>query len=131
MNLEKVDAILKWSAPKTLQELQIFLCMLGFYRQYLRDYAKILVSMTDRLQSKSKEISWGEAQLQSFKKLKVALAAALVLDIVNPNEPFVLETDASGDAIGAILMQGGCPTAFKSKKLNRAQQNYLAYEREC
>ena len=85
--------------------------------------------MTDQLGSKSKEISWGEAQQRSFEKLKVALAVALILDIVDPNEPFVLETDASGEAIGAILMQGGCPVAFESKKLNCVQRNYAAYKR--
>ena len=72
----------------------------------------------------------GEAQQPSFKTFKVALAVAPILDIVDPNGPFVLETDASGDAIGAVLMQGGCLVAFESKKLDRAQQNYLAYERE-
>ena len=60
----------------------------------------------------------------------MVLADTLVLDIVDPNEPFVLETGASGDAIGAVLMQGGRPFAFKSKKLDRAQQNYSAYEQE-
>ena len=79
--------------------------------------------MTDQLQSKSKEISCGEAQQQSLKKLKVALAVTLILDIVDPNEPFVLQTDASGNAIIAILMQGGCPIAFESKKLDRVQRN--------
>ena len=76
--------------------------------------------MTDQLRSKSKDISWGEAQQRSFEKLKVALAVAPILDIVDPNEPFVLETDASGEAIGAVLMQGGCLVAFESKKLDRA-----------
>ena len=57
MDPEKVEAILRWPAPKNLQELQIFLGMSGFYRQYVRDYAKISVPMTDQLRSKSKEIS--------------------------------------------------------------------------
>ena len=86
--------------------------------------------MTDQLRSKSKEISWGEAQQRSFEKLKVALAIAPVLDTVDPNEPFVSETDASGDAIGTIMMQGGQPVAFESKKLDRTQRNYSAYKRE-
>ena len=62
MDPEKVEAILRWPAPKNLQELQIFLGMSGFYRQYVRDYAKISVPMTNQLQSKSKKISWGEAK---------------------------------------------------------------------
>ena len=85
--------------------------------------------MTDQLQSKSKDINWGEAQHKSFEKLRVALAIALILDIVDPQKPFVLETNASGKAIGAILMQGGCQITFESKKLDYTQQNYLACER--
>ena len=42
----------------------------------------------------------------------------------------MLETDASAKAMGAVLVQDGRPVAFESKKLNRAQQNYSAYERE-
>ena len=86
--------------------------------------------MTYQLQLKSKNIILGEAQQKSFEKLKVALAVAPILDIVDPNELFVLETDASGEAIGAVLMQGGCLVAFESKKLDRTQRNYSAYERE-
>ena len=50
----------------------------------------------------------------------MTLAIAPLLDIVDPNEPFVLETDVSGNAIGADLMQGGRPVAFESKNLDRA-----------
>ena len=60
----------------------------------------------------------------------MALAVAPVLDIVGPNEPFVLEMDASGETIGVVFMQGGRLVAFESKKLDRALRNYLAYERE-
>ena len=85
--------------------------------------------MTDKLQSKSKEINWVEAQQRSFEKLKV-LVAVPILDIVDPNEPFVLEMDTSGGAIGAILIQGGCLVAFESKKLDCTQENYSTYEQE-
>ena len=48
MEPEKVESILRWPAPKNLEELQIFLGLSGFYRQYVRDYAKIAVPLTDR-----------------------------------------------------------------------------------
>ena len=130
MDPEKVDAILRWPEPKNLEELQIFLGMSGFYRQYVKDYAKIAVPLTDELKTKDKNIRWGDPQQKSFDKLKVVLVATPVLSIVDPNEPFVLETDASGEAIGAVLLQRGRPVAFESKKLDRAQRNYSAYERE-
>lgn len=49
MDPKKVEAILRWPTPKKLQELQIFLGMFGFYRQYVRDYEKISTPMTDQL----------------------------------------------------------------------------------
>ncbi|MCO5558830.1 hypothetical protein L7F22_012418 [Adiantum nelumboides] len=130
MEPEKVESILRWPTPRNLKKLQIFLGMSRFYRQYFKDYAKIVVPLTDQLRTKTKNISWGESQQRSFDKLKVAIAAAPVLTIVDPNKPFVLETDASGEAMGAVLMQRGRPIAFESKKLDCAQQNYSAYERE-
>ena len=61
---------------------------------------------------------------RSFDKLKVAIATAPILAIMDPCKPFVVVTDASATAIGAVLIQDGRPIAFDSKKLNRAQQNY-------
>ena len=50
--------------------------------------------------------------------------------MVDPHKPFVVETDASGTAVGAVLLQDGRLVAYESKKLNDAQRNYSAYERE-
>ena len=46
MDQDKVDAIVRWPHPKNLEELQIFLGMAGFYRKFIKDYAKIAVPMT-------------------------------------------------------------------------------------
>ncbi|WP_208972667.1 hypothetical protein, partial [Escherichia coli] len=47
MDPEKVEAIVKWPHPTNLTELQIFLGLVGFYRQYIKDYAKIVIPMTN------------------------------------------------------------------------------------
>ena len=41
-----------------------------------------------------------------------------------------METDASASVVGVVLLQDGHRVAFESKKLNNAQRNYSAYERE-
>ena len=124
MDPSKVEVILNWPNPKNLEELKIFLGMTGFDRTFIRDYAKIAVPMTDQLKAQGRAFKWGEDQQSSFNKLRLALATAPLLAIVDPHKPFVVETDASARAIGAVLLQDGRPVAFESKKLDKAQQNY-------
>ena len=56
--------------------------------------------------------------------------SALVLKIVDLEQPFVLEIDASRIIVGAILSQDGRPIAFESKKLSSSQQNWPVHEQE-
>ncbi|MCO5571744.1 hypothetical protein L7F22_025492 [Adiantum nelumboides] len=130
LDTDKVAAILRWPHLNTVKELQIFLGMARFYRQYIWDYAKIVIPMTDHLKAKGKTFSWEEAQRHSFERLKVAVATAPILAIIDALKSFVVETDASDKAIGVILLQEGRPIAFEIKKLDKDQQNYSVYERE-
>ena len=78
--------------------------------------------------------TWGDAQDNSFKALKVAIATAPILRLPDFERQFVITTDASDVAIGAILEQdfgsGLQPIAFSSRKLNSTEIRYSAYERE-
>ena len=86
--------------------------------------------MTNQLKDKGHSYSWGEEQQRNFDKLKVAIAIAPILAILDPCKPLVVETDSSATTIDAILTQDGKPIAFESKKLNQDQHNYSTYERE-
>ena len=50
--------------------------------------------------------------------------------VVDPCKPFGVETDASANAVGTVLLQDGHPVTFESQKLNNAQRNYSTYEHE-
>ena len=77
---------------------------------------------------------WSTAQHQAFNRLKLALTTAPVLKLPDFDRQFVVTTDASDAAVGAILEQdfgnGLQPVAFASRKLNDAEMRYSAYERE-
>ncbi|GKB80300.1 putative mitochondrial protein [Tanacetum coccineum] len=55
---------------------------------------------------------------------------SLVLALPNFGEEFVIETDASGVGIGAVLQQQGHPVAYLSKTLATKHQSLSAYEKE-
>ena len=77
---------------------------------------------------------WEKAQEEIFLALKIALATAPVLRLPDFDHQFVVATDASDVAVGAILQQdvgnGLHPVAFASRKLQQAEVRYSAYERE-
>jgi hypothetical protein len=52
------------------------------------------------------------------------------LALPNFSQPFVIETEASGVGIGAVLMQAGHPLAFLSRALGPRSQGLSAYEKE-
>lgn len=66
----------------------------------------------------------------SSKGLKSAIVAAPVLHFPDFSKPFVLEMDASGIGIGAILSQQNHPIAYFSKKLSPRMQQQSSYARE-
>ena len=53
-----------------------------------------------------------------------------VLALPNFTLPFVLQCDASGEGIGAVLMQGGHPIVFESRKLSQPERLYSIYDKE-
>ena len=52
------------------------------------------------------------------------------LAMPNFNEPFTIESDASGTGIGAVLSQQGQPIAFMSRALGITKQSWSVYAKE-
>jgi RNase H-like domain found in reverse transcriptase len=79
---------------------------------------------------KRNTFGWNQEAATSFENFKQAMTEAPVLAMPNFTQPFVLETDASDNGIGAILMQEKKPIAYTSKALEVKNQHLSTYEKE-
>jgi hypothetical protein len=128
MDKLKVQAVIDWPIPKNLKQLRGFLGLTGYYRRFIKSYATIAAPLTDLLKKDS--FQWSDVAAEAFHHLKHAITSAPVLVLPDFSKPFILETDASGIGIGAVLSQAGHPIAYFSKKLGPTSQKQSAYLRE-
>ncbi|TMC24502.1 MAG: hypothetical protein E6J34_00380, partial [Chloroflexi bacterium] len=130
---KKVEIIRTWPQPTNLKELQSFLGLCNYYRRFVADYSKIAAPLTD-LTHKDTTYQWTTHTDLAFQLLKEHMSRAPVLCIPDPNLAFVVTTDASDFAVGAVLTQdqgqGPQPVAFISRKMNSHERNYAAHEKE-
>lgn len=128
MENTKVQTVLDWPTPNNVKQLRGFLGLTGYYRRFIKSYANIAGPLTDLLQKDS--FLWNNEAEAAFVKLKKAMTEAPVLSLPDFSQPFILETDASGIGVGAVLGQNGHPIAYFSKKLAPRMQKQSAYTRE-
>ena len=134
MDPEKVKAVLNWATPISVKGLQSFLGFSNFYRTFIKNYSEI-ASPLHALTKKDIKFQWNPQAQDAFDRLKLAFTCAPVLMHVDPHLQFVLETDGSDFAIGAVLSQENSigelhPVAFLSRKLTAAEVNYEIYDKE-
>lgn len=131
----KVEAVVRWQAPRRVKDVQRFLGFANFYRTFIPNYASLTVPLTNLLRKKV-PFHWGSQQQAAFETLKRAFLTEPILRYPDPARPFVVETDASDVAIGAVLLQaaedGGVlfPCAYLSRKLTPSERNYTIWEKE-
>ncbi|KAJ4757403.1 polyprotein [Rhynchospora pubera] len=124
----KIEAITAWPMPLNQRQVRGFLGLTGYYRHFIRHYASIAAPLTDILTKEG--FKWSDRATEAFKMLKSAMTSAPVLALPDFSSQFVLETDASGVGIGAVLMQHSHPIAFYSRKLSKTMQGKSTYVRE-
>ena len=97
MEKEKVKGVVEWPVPKSVKDVQKFLGLANYYRQFVKDFAKIAKPLYE-MTRKETIWSWGERQQKVFEELKERFTMEPVLD-----REMRVEVDASDFAMGGVL----------------------------
>ncbi len=100
----KVEKICNLCTPKDKSGIRSILGLGNYYKRFIKIYCVITAPLQELLK-KSVHFRWGDEQEQAFINLKDALCKAPVLAYPDPDIPYVVDTDASNLAIGAVLSQ--------------------------
>ncbi|GBM18646.1 Transposon Tf2-9 polyprotein [Araneus ventricosus] len=97
-------------------------------------FAEISRSLSN-LAKKRTSWKWVQDEQTAFERLKEKIVSPPVLKQVDETKPFVLRTDASNYALGAVLIQGKGeeehPIEYASHLLTSSERNYSTAEREA
>ena len=126
---------------RTLRELKSFLGSLGYYQRFIPGFNQRAVPLFDLqkgLKAHGSALQWTDEADLAFVDLRGALCNEPVLQLIDPSLGFVLQTDASDEGLGAVLLQARCvdpqdltPVQFLSRRLRPAERNYSVVEREA
>jgi hypothetical protein len=134
MDDRKVAAVKEWPAPLNVRDVKGFLGLVGYYRKFVKGFSEIARPLTE-LTGKDAEFIWTQVEQKAFEEIRDAICLAPILQIPNPHLPFVIESDASGFATGAVLLQdqgkGLLPCAYASKKFSPAETRWSVHEQEA
>lgn len=129
----KIEVVKNYPIPKNIKDIQSFLGLANYYRRFIKDFSKVAQPMTALLK-KNVKYNWCEKCDTAFNTLKNLLTTPPILQYPDYSEEFIVTTDASQTALGAVLSQGEIgkdrPICFNSRTLNKAESRYSTIERE-
>ncbi len=133
---DKVKKVKDMSPPVNIHELRTFLGMVNYYRLWIRDCASKQLALNKLLNKpNATPFIWTDDCQRDFDSLKESLTVEVVRAYPDPNVPYVLFTDASNYAIGAVLSQMDDDRewviAYHSRALSRNEMKYPIHEKEA
>jgi hypothetical protein len=129
VDLDKVRSIMEWPTSKDVSDIRSFMGLAGYYRRFIKGFSKIGCLIT-ALQKKGTKFFWTSKCEERFQELKNLMTHALVLNIADPDDDFLVCTNACKEGIGRVLMQEGRVICYTSQKLNEYEINYVTHDLE-
>ena len=131
---EGIQKITNMGPPTTVTGIRKFVGAVGYFCHFIKNFSHIArplddLTSCDNSKLKNHPVTLMPATLEVFKTLKKKCMTVPVLAFADLEKPFVLETDASGIGLGAVLLQEQedgklHPVAYASRALQGSQKNY-------
>ena len=143
----KTRDVQRWAIARNVQEVQRFVGFANYFRTLIPKFAHVMaplyaVAKKAAKSTKSSSFEWTIEAQQAFDKMKDTLCSLPKLRPPDFRRPFVLMTDASDRALGAVLGQlvpstaddvktkSVCPLMFHSRVFTSSQLRWHALEQE-
>ena len=137
---KNLEAIARCPPPDTYTKVKSFVGLVGHYRRFIKGFANIaapLYNLTsgENKDKKSEHLDLPLEAREAFDCLKAACLQAPILAFPDFGKPFLLETDASGKGLGAVLSQKQSdgryhPIAYASHIMTETEQRYHSNKQE-
>ena len=132
---KKTKAVMEYPVPFNVKELCQFLGLINYYRRIVQDYAAIAGPLHELTRKMSRDFRWSTECQKAYEELKRRLVSPPILAYPDFSVPFLLQTDASDAAIGAVLSQvqegHECVISYWSRRLDKSGKNYSTVEKEA
>ena len=105
---KNLESIAQCPPTDTYTKVKSFMGLVGHYRHFIKGFAKIVAPLYDLTSGDNKDKKLEHIDLppeahEAFDRLKAACLQAPILSFPDFAKPFLLETDASGRGLGAVL----------------------------
>ncbi|KAK6171893.1 hypothetical protein SNE40_018316 [Patella caerulea] len=129
----KIECVRGCRTPVNVTEVRSFLGLCSYYRRFIKHFSDIAKPL-NKLTEKGQKFNWTDECESSFQTLKLRLTESPVLAYPDPTKSFILDTDASGYGIGAVVsrVHDGVErmVAYGSRSLSKTERNYCVTRKE-
>ena len=94
----QIQKVHDWQTPTDRAQLESLIGLANYYREFIKDFAKITAPL-NKLKRRNSEFIWTEETEEAFNEVKRRLTTEPVLALPNEDGEFILDTDASAVAI--------------------------------
>ena len=137
---KNLEAIAQCPPPDTYTKVKSFVGLVGHYRHFIKGFANIAAPLYDltsgeNKDKKSEHLDLPPEACKVFDCLKAVCLQAPIMAFPDFGKPFLLETDASGKGLGAVLSQKQSngryhPIAYASRIMTETEWRYHSNKQE-